>query len=129
MGRWTTAVMVLAVTGAMVTPSAHAKDDDRREGEVSGACSKGSRWDLKAKTRDGRTEIEFEVDSGRRGQRWTYTVSQNGSTVMSGARRTRGASGSFSVERRGSSAGPGQSITGRAQNNRTGEICLGTLQL
>lgn len=121
--------MALAVTGLLVTPMAQAKDDDRREVEISGSCSKSARWDLKAKERDGRTEIEFEVDSGRRGQRWSYTVTQNGTRVMSGKKRTRGSSGSFSVERYGRPAVGSQTITGRAQNRRSGEICLGTLRL
>lgn len=127
--RLVSTALVVSVTGLLVTPMAQAKDDDRREVEISGACSKGARWDLKAKERDGTTEIEFEVDSGRRGQRWSYSVSQNGASVMSGSRRTRGTSGSFSVERYGRPATGAQTITGRAQNMRSGEICLGTLRL
>ena len=127
MSRWTIAVAALVVAVVPSAPVAHAKDDDRREAEVSGVCSQGARWDLAAKTRDGRTEIEFDVDSRRRGQRWTYSISQDGTTVTSGARRTRG--GSLRVRYRGG-AGTGQSsVTARAQSSRTAEICLGTLQL
>lgn len=128
--RIVTAAVVLGCTsGVLIAPTAQARDGDRREARISGSCSMGGRWDLKAETRDRDTEVKFEVDSSRRGQRWRYTVSHNGAPLMTGTSRTRGASGSFSVERRTTAAGASQTITAWAQNSRTGEVCLGTLRL
>lgn len=127
----TAVVLALACTAAVAVPSgaAMARDDDRRESKVSGTCSRGAEWELKAKLRDSGLEIEFEVDSGRGGRRWAYTVSHNGTVVASGTRRTKGRSGSFTVEHRNSSTDGVQTVTARAQNPRTGEVCLGVVQV
>ena len=117
-----------ALTALAVTP-ASAKDDDRREVRLSGNCSKATDWELKAKDRDGGLEIEFEVDSNRVGQRWTYRMSANGSQFASGARRTTAPSGSFSVERRAAGSSGPTTVTARAQNSRSGEVCLATLTI
>ncbi len=133
MTRATVTAMVLvsglAVTGVGLTSAAAKDDDDRREVELSGSCSRGADWELKAKERDGGLEVEFEVDSNRTGQRWAYRMSANGSQFASGKRRTKGPSGSFSIERRAGAAAGSTAVTARAQNLRSGEVCLATLSI
>jgi outer membrane lipoprotein SlyB len=78
---------------------------------------------LKAKSSNGRIEVEFEVDSNRNGQRWTYTLRRNGVLQASGARLTLAPSGSFTVARLITNAAGVDRIVAVARNARTGEVC------
>ena len=93
-----------------------------------GSCSAATDWKLKAKPRDGRMEVEFEVDSNRNGQRWTYTLRHDGVVKASGTRTTRAPSGSFSVERRLPNAPGVHTFRATATNTRTGETCRASLR-
>lgn len=93
-----------------------------------GSCSATTDWKLKAKPRDGRMEVEFEVDSNRNGQRWTYTLRHDGVVEASGTRTTRAPSGSFSVERRLPNAPGVHTFRATAKNLRTGETCRASLR-
>ncbi|MCU1430895.1 MAG: hypothetical protein JWL83_4895, partial [Actinomycetia bacterium] len=88
---------ILASSLAVAVPAAHAKSGDVRK---TVTCSKGSRATLKIGARDGVIETEFEVDSNVVGQRWSNTITDNGTTVFSGARKTTAPSGSFTIETR-----------------------------
>lgn len=114
--------------GLAIPVSAPALAKGGAEVRQSGDCTGRTDWKLKAKARDGGIEIEFEVDSNRVGQRWTYTLKHNGSAFASGARRTQAPSGSFSVERRVSNLAGVDRFVGLAHNPRTGESCRGTLR-
>ena len=95
--------------------------------ERTGNCSGSADWDLKAKLRDGRWEVEWEVDTNRNGQAWNFTIRQNGTVLAQGTRTTQAPSGSFSVERRApNTAGP-DTFVGTSRNPRTGQTCRGTL--
>jgi len=94
-----------------------------------GSCTTASDWKLKAKPRDGRMEVEFEVDSNRNGQRWTYTLRHDGVVKASGTRTTQAPSGSFSVERRLPNAPGVHSISATATNASTGETCQASLKI
>ncbi len=120
------AALLLPAGAASATPS---KDDNRAEVRVAGDCSARSDWKLKAKERDGGLEVEFEVDSNRNGQTWSYVISRNGAQFAQGNRRTVAPSGSFDVERRTVSTAGADSVTARAQNARSGEVCLATLSI
>ena len=93
----------------------------------SGDCSGSADWKLKAKARDGSYEVEFEVDSNRRGQVWRYTLRQNGVVLSQGTRTTQPPSGSFSVERRAPNTAGADTFVGTATNVATGQTCRGTL--
>ena len=111
------ASMLLTLAGTPV----HASGDRERIKRTS--CSENSSSKLKVKTDDGRLEVEFEVDQNRTGDKWKVRLRNDGSTFFRGKRTTRGASGSFSVERK-TSNGPGKDrISGRARNLRTNEVC------
>jgi hypothetical protein len=94
-----------------------------------GSCTAATDWKLKAKPRDGRIEVEFEVDSNVAGQRWTYTLRHDGVLKASGTRTTQAPSGSFSVERRLPNAPGVHSISATATNVSTGETCQASLRI
>lgn len=95
----------------------------------TGNCSGSADWKLKGKIRDGRFEVEWEVDSNRNGQNWAWTLSQNGTQRAAGTATTRAPSGSFSVERRMPNTSGADTFVGTARNLRTGQTCTGTLTL
>jgi len=107
--------------------AAHAKGGNDRELLKTGNCSAATDWKLKAKTDDGRLEVEYEVDSNRNGQRWSVVIKDNGVRVFTGARTTVGRSGSFSVERHIANRAGADRITASARNAKTGERCGGLL--
>lgn len=128
-GAALSATVAIAVLGAGLAAPAMARDDDRREVRIEGSCSGRSDWKLSAKTRDGRVEVEFEVESNR-GRRppWRVSISRDGAQLVSGVRRARSRSGEFRVERNAVGARP-STITARAQSLRSGEICLATVRI
>ena len=120
----------LAATAATLTslslavPAAHAGGDDD-EVQRSGSCATGV-WKLKAKPDDGRLEVEFEIDTNRRGQAWQVRVSDNGTRVFSGERTTAGRSGSFSVEFKTANRAGTDVIRARATRGDT--TCVGVVR-
>ena len=151
-GASATALLLLSGAALAAPASAkHGEDDDpsisddngNRGGDDSssggsskkdrktkrGDCSAATNWKLKAKPDDGRIEVEFEVDSNKSGQRWTYKIRHDGNEVASGARTTAGRSGSFSVERRVQDAAGVHKISASAKNARTGETCKASLSI
>jgi hypothetical protein len=111
---------MLALTVAGAAP-AMAKDGDviRR-----GSCSGASDWKLKLSPEDGRIEVEYEVDSNRRGQTWAVRIVKNGNVIFKGSRTTQGASGSFEV-RVVTSDTAGDDVF-RARATHGGEVCRGS---
>lgn len=94
-----------------------------------GGCGGPAVWHLKAKKDDGRIEVEAEIDSNRAGQIWDWTLKHNGSVSSRGAHKTRGASGSFSVERRMADLAGADHFSLRAVQRSTGHVCRGTIAL
>ena len=115
---------VLAIASA--TADARGGGNDRRVA-VNGKCSGSSTSKLKAKADDGRIETEFEVDQNKAGVRWRVRLRQNGDLVVKTRRRTRGRSGSFSVERRLHNRKGRDRITAFAKRP-SGETCRATLR-
>ena len=102
-----------------------------RDGDVirTGACSGNSDWKLKAGPRDGRIEVEFEVDQNRVGREWRVRLSDNGDVFFRGIRTTQAPSGSFEVERTTANRAGTDRIVGRAVNLSSGEVCQGVVSL
>lgn len=121
-----TTVLGLAGAAALIslTPAmASARDDDVR---TSGSCSGRSTWKMKAQSEDNnKLEAELEVDSNVNGQRWNIVLRNNGVVVWRGSRTTVAPSGSFSVSRLIANRAGSDTITGRATNPVTGEVCRG----
>ena len=121
------ALAAVMLTGLASAP-ALAKDGDGRV-LVRGDCSARTDWKLKAKPDDATLEVEFEVDSNRSGQRWTWSIRHDGTVVASGRRTTQPPSGSFSVERTVRDAPGTHRISATARNLRTGETCRASLRV
>jgi hypothetical protein len=90
------AFAALALVGTVGTLPASAKAGDVR---VSGTCTGAARTKIKIGPRDGRLEVEAEVDSNRNGQRWNVRMRHNGVLVHNGTSTTAGRSGSFEVRK------------------------------
>ncbi|BEP12009.1 hypothetical protein acdb102_03200 [Acidothermaceae bacterium B102] len=93
-GRRTAGILALGaslvIPTALATP-ALAKDGGGHGGAAvtaRGACTSTDHWQLKAKHDDGRLEVEFEVDTDRAGQVWHVAITDNGTSIASGARTT-----------------------------------------
>jgi hypothetical protein len=124
----TAALLCSATLVGGIAPA--SADDGESGGDAiirTGNCSGRADWKLKAKARDGGYEVEFEVDSNRRGQVWRYSLRQNGLVLSHGTRTTQLPSGSFSVERRAPNTSGADTFVGTATNVRTGQTCRGTL--
>lgn len=113
------AALALSVAGAV--PAA-AKDGDVIK---RGACSGSSDWKLKLSPEDGRTEVEYEVDSNVVGQTWHVRILQDGDKIFGGSRVTKAPSGSFTVRVLAANPAGTDSFKGRATNPATGEVCVG----
>jgi hypothetical protein len=119
-----TAGLALAMT--VPAQASHGGGDGVQQ---SGKCSQGSTWKLKAKTDDGRIEVEAEIDSNKVGQVWSWRIADNGTLAAKGQSTTRGPSGSFSVERKvPNQTGPDTFVLA-AKTGSTGETCKGSVTL
>lgn len=118
------ALTLAAALSAATIPAAYASDDEviRR-----GNCSGSADWKLKAKPRDGRIEVEAEVDSNKNGQTWTWRIKHNGTVSARGSATTRAPSGSFSVERRMLDLSGTDVFAFRARHD--GQVCRGKVSL
>ena len=122
-------IVRVALVGAIaMTVASSAAPAFAGNGDVvrRGACSGSADWKLKLSPEDGRTEVEYEVDSNVNGQNWRVTLLKNGNRFFQGTRQTHGPSGSF--ELRVVTADPAGSdvYRARAVNVATGQTCNGT---
>jgi hypothetical protein len=118
---------LVAATILAVTPAAFAKHGGGVQ--KSGKCSASSTWTLKAKPDNGRLEVELEVDQNVNGDTWNVRLKDNGMTFFKGMRVTQAPSGSFSVQRRTNNQQGSDTITARAANQSTGEVCRGSVSI
>jgi len=94
---------------------------------AKGSCSASTDWKLNVKKDDGRLEVEYEVDSNKRGQTWTVLITDNGNQVFAGDKVTKRPSGSFTVHMRTSNLAGDDVFEATATNAASGETCTGTL--
>ena len=119
--------LALATAGALFTASpASAKGGD--DVRMSGKCSAGSTWKMKAKPDDGRIEVELEIDSNRVGQLWSTAISDNGVRIFTGSRRTTAPSGSFEIELRTADRAGADQFRATART-ASGEVCRANVRL
>ena len=89
------AAAAAAMAATVLAPAtAEAGERDVRE---EGRCSQYGRYDLKLSPQNGRIEVEIEVDTNRRGERYRVRLFHDGRRVRNGVFTTRGISGSFTV--------------------------------
>ena len=123
-----TVALPLAVAGSLagVSPALASGGGGGDVVRASGSCSGATTWALKAKSDDGRIEVELEVD-GRTGQTWAWRLTDGGVRVARGTATTAGPSGSFSVDRRIADRAGTDVIALRAVHGN--EVCTGTVRL
>jgi len=126
MKRLNIAAAAVAVAVVTVPAYAPASDDDVRS---TGKCTASSTAKIKAKPRDGRLEVEFEVDQNKNGVQWKVKLKDNGNVVFRGNARTKAPSGSFSIERRINDQPGTDAITGIGFNPSTGERCVARVKI
>lgn len=123
---WTAGVVIPFAAATMI-----AMAPDASAGGVakvtSGRCTAASHWTMKAKSDNGRMELELEVDSNRNGQRWNVRIADNRVLVYKAVRVTVAPSGSFAVhaltaDRRGTDR-----FVAVATNLSNGENCVARL--
>ena len=112
----------LPVIGAGTAQASGGDDVVRR-----GSCSGSTDWKIKAKTDNGRVEVESEIDSNHAGQTWRWVLTHDGSVAARGNSTTRAPSGSFSVDRRTDNDAGTDSFRFRAVHG--GEVCVARVRL
>jgi osmotically-inducible protein OsmY len=111
----------LAISAGLAsTALASGGDDEIRN---AGTCTDSSSSKIKVKPDDGRIEVEFEVDQNQTGDTWKVKIRDNDSTAFKGSATTRGASGSFEIERKITDQSGSDAIKASAKNESTGERC------
>ena len=125
-----TAQLIALLTAALLV-TAIAAPAMARSGDVSksGACSGLAHWTLKAGHRDGRIEVEFEVDQNRVGQKWRVRLTDNGTAFYIAYRMTKAPSGSFTIQTTTANRIGTDLIVGRAVNVTSGQVCRGFVSL
>ena len=119
-----TAAIVMTVAAVAVPAMAGSGDVVQR-----GNCSGSADWKLKLSPQDGRTEVEYEVDSNVNGQQWRVRITKNGNQIFQGTRRTHAPSGSFELRVVTSDPAGTDAYRARAVNAATGQVCLGTASI
>lgn len=95
----TTAAITVSLTAPLVVAANPAFASGGGGVKASGACTNGGHFKLKAKHDDGAIEMEYQVDSNRKGQVWTVRITDNGATVVSRHATTGGPSDSFTIQK------------------------------
>lgn len=127
MGTTKITVAIIALLAALsVASTASAKGGGQ---SVSGTCTAASTSTLKAKSDDGRLEVEFEVDSNVVRQSWKVVLKDNGSTFLKKTLKTKAPSGSFEARGRPVDRAGTDAIEATATNGATGESCTATLSV
>jgi hypothetical protein len=124
-------IVRIAVAGALVFTVAGTTNAFAKAGDVirTGACSGTSDWKLKLSPDNGKTEVEYEVDSNKVGQSWRVRLFENGTRIFAGTRTTKGPSGSFTVRVVAPNPAGRDSFTARATNLGNGEVCGGSASI
>ena len=115
----------LSLMTLTASPAVAGGDDDAVQ--RNGSCNSGTDWKIKAKSDDGRIEVEAEIDSNKVGQNWTWKFKDNGKVFAKGQSTTTGPSGSFEVERKPANLAGTDDFVFRAVNPKSGEVCRATV--
>jgi hypothetical protein len=115
---------VVAVTGTSPALAAGPQD-----GGVSneGNCNKTSQWKLDAQPDNGRIRVRWEVDTGIKGQHWSWRLLHNGGESFRGNAVTKDG-GSYTIERLIIDAPGTDRIVFKSHNAATGEQCKGSVR-
>ena len=97
---------------------------------VAGVCTKSSTAKLKGNPpRNGRIQVEFEVESHVAGQVWSVRLGDNGATFFAGTATTKAPGGSFELRKLAKNQPGADVIAASATNPATGETCTATVTI
>jgi len=116
--------LAVSVVGSATAASARGARAERR-----GSCSASSEWKLKADPDDGRLQIEYEVETQRGGQTWRVKLFHDGDRFLRANRTTGAASHSFTIRAFEPDRSGTDTISARARNRSTGEVCGGRVSI
>lgn len=120
------ALLIAAAALALAPAAAPAKGGGGVR--VAGSCTAGATSKLKVRSRDGRLEIEFEVDQNRSGVRWSVLMAVGRTTVAATKATTRRPSGSFTVRRTVADPAGRDRVSARA-TSPSGQTCSARLSI
>jgi hypothetical protein len=115
--------LVLGTLSALPASAQVAKGGVERQGK----CSGNSDWRLRADPDSGRIRVEAEVDSGVKGQHWSWRILHNGGESFRGNAVTDGG-GSYKVQRLIIDLPGKDRIVFKSHNGATGEQCNGSVK-
>ncbi len=102
----------------------------RKQGATPGTCTGRSTSKLKAnQPRNGRIQVEFEVESHISGQVWTVQMDDNGASFFKGSKTTKAPGGSFEAKASAANQAGTDKITATATNAATGETCSASVSV
>jgi hypothetical protein len=111
-------------------PQTAAKAKHRAKSGVAGTCTGRSSSKLKAnQPRNGRIEVEFEVESHVSGQVWTVRMDDNGATFVKGDKTTKAPGGSFEAKASAKNQAGTDAIGATATNAATDETCSASVSV
>ena len=119
-------VAVAAIAATLFTPS--VAEAGGRETLRSGGCSGFAEWKLKVNAQDRGLEVEYEIDSNRRGQRWRVALFHGNGSMMRDVRTTQGLSGSFTVRDVAADRSGSDRFRARAVRLSDGQTCVGRVR-
>jgi hypothetical protein len=123
--RLSISILIAAAIAALAVPAAAPASGGGGGGISSaGKCTAASSSKIKVRPRDGRLEVEFEVDQNRNGVKWNVRLKDNSTVVFLGSAITKGPSGSFSIERKINDTAGSDVVTGIGRNPKSGERCV-----
>ena len=123
------AILASILSLAFVMTALPASTLAAQEREREGFCRAGSEWNLYVGREDGRRlEVDFEVDSDRRGERWRVVLKNDGKVFHRSTRLTNQA-GEFDIERFTRDGRGKDRIVARAKSLRTGEVCRAVIRI
>jgi hypothetical protein len=106
------------------------KAQTRRRGATPGACTGRGTSKLKAnQPRNGRIQVEFEVESHVSGQVWTVQMNDNGASFFKGSKTTKAPGGSFEAKASAKNQAGADAISATATNSTTGETCTASVSV
>jgi len=116
----------LATAGILASPAsaAPAREVER---ETMGSCSAGARWELNLEREYGVIDIDFEIDAATPGEKWTVSITKNGSTILN-VSQTADREGEIDVSRivRDQAGTDRFSVTA---TSASGQTCRGSLRI
>jgi hypothetical protein len=117
-------ILAAAAIAALAVPVAAPASGGGGDVRSAGKCSGTSTSKIKVKPRDGRLEVEFEVDQNRNGVKWNVKLKHNGAVALRTTATTHAPSGSFTVSHKLNDTTGKDTVAGIARNPKSDERCV-----